>query len=61
MVTNGLLLASGLVHKQEQYRLNLEGKGISNAHLLIAGGSGSGKTTLMVKIIKEVLQLFNYL
>ncbi len=54
MVGNGLLLASGLVHKQEQYRLNLEGKGISNAHLLIAGGSGSGKTTLLQKIIKEL-------
>ena len=55
MVTDGgLLIARGLVHKNEQYKLNLEGPGINNGHLLLVGESGSGKTTLLVRVIKEV-------
>ena len=50
----GLLIARGLVHKNEQYKLNLEGPGINNAHLIVVGESGSGKTTLLVKIINEM-------
>lgn len=50
----GLLIARGLVHKNEQYKLNLEGPGINNAHLLLVGESGSGKTTLLVRIIQEM-------
>ena len=51
----GLLIARGLVHKNEQYKLNLEGPGINNAHLILVGESGSGKTTLLVKIINEMV------
>ena len=50
----GLLIVRGLVHKNEQYKLNLEGPGINNAHLIVVGESGSGKTTLLVRVIKEM-------
>ena len=54
MVEDGLLLARGLVYKQEKFFLNLDAKQVNNPHLLMVGESGSGKTTLMLKAIMEM-------
>ena len=54
MVNDGLLLATGLVYKQEKFTLNLDAKEVNNPHLILIGESGSGKTTLMLKLIMEM-------
>ncbi len=54
MVDSGLLLAKGLIYKNEQFRLNLDSMEVNNPHLLVIGESGSGKTTLMKKIIEDM-------
>lgn len=54
MVDNGILLATGLIYKNEKFFLNLDAKQVNNPHLLFIGESGSGKTTLMLKAIMEM-------
>ena len=53
-MSNGLLLARGLVQKDLTFHLDLDAHKVRNPHLLLVGGSGVGKTTLMLSAIEEM-------